>query len=148
MRQLAAVVLLTLAAQIGVAAPVASAQSADEREVRAVIERHYFQAHATGSSEPLRGWFIDEGRMMFVQEGQLRVVPSGTYIGGFRGTPAPDEAQRRRRVTMVDVTGDAAIAKVVLEYPNGTFTDYFQLLKVGGEWKLVNKIFHRQPAAP
>jgi hypothetical protein len=72
-------------------------------------------------------------------------VPSETYIGGFGGAPAADEAQRRRRVVMVDVAGDAAIAKVELDYPAARFVDYFQLLKVGGEWKLVNKIFNRQP---
>jgi len=134
-----------LLAAAAVAAPSARAQSADEQAIRQAIERHYFAAHATGKGDPLRGWFVPDGRMMSVQNGQLRVVPSETYIGGFGGAPAADEAQRRRRVVMVDVAGDAAIAKVELEYPAAKFVDYFQLLKVGGEWKLVNKIFNRQP---
>ena len=36
---------------------------------------------------------------------------------------------------MVDVTGDAAVAKVVLDYPSARFTDYMSLLKIGGEWR-------------
>jgi hypothetical protein len=139
--------LLALAAvtAVAVAASSAGAQSADERAIRDAIERHYFAAHASGKGDPLKGWFVPDGRMMSVQNGQLRVVPSETYIGGFGGTPAADEAQRRRRVVMVDVAGDAAIAKVELDYPAARFVDYFQLLKVDGEWKLVNKIFNRQP---
>ena len=65
--------------------------------------------------------------------------------GGFRGKPPADEAKRKRRVVMVDVTGDAAVAKVELDFPDAKFTDYFSLLKVGNEWKIIHKWFHRQP---
>ena len=54
---------------------------------------------------------------------------------------------RRRWSEMVDVTGDVAVAKVVLDYPNARFTDYFALLKVDGEWRVMTKIFHRGPAS-
>lgn len=139
---------LVIAALAGAAAHAGLAgggrASAEEQAVRDAIQRHYFAAHATGQGERLQGWFLPEGQLMSVQDGALRTVPSATYIAGFRGRPPADEAQRRRRVEMVDVAGDAAVAKVVLEYPGVTFTDYFQLLKIGGEWKLANKSFHRQ----
>ena len=83
--------------------------------------------------------------MMWVADGKLQVRTSADYIGGFRGQPPADEAQRKRRVVMVDVTGDAAVAKVELDFPDVKFTDYFSMLKIGGEWKIVNKSFHRQP---
>lgn len=83
--------------------------------------------------------------MMWVADGQLRTRPSGEYIAGFPGTPATDEAQRRRRVVMVDVTGDTAVPKVELDYPDMRVIDYFSLLKIGGEWKIVPKTFHREP---
>lgn len=38
----------------------------------------------------------------------------------------------------VDVTGNAALATVILDYPRARFTDYFTLLKISGEWKIVN----------
>jgi hypothetical protein len=47
----------------------------------------------------------------------------------------------------VDVTGTAAVARVVLDYPNAHFTDYLSLLKINDEWKVVNKIFHVEPRA-
>ena len=44
----------------------------------------------------------------------------------------------------IDITGTAAIAKVELDYPDVFFTDYMSLLKVDGEWKIVDKIFDRR----
>jgi hypothetical protein len=110
-----------------------------------VIEEHYFAAHRTGEGAHLRGVFIDDGRMMWTQDGQLRIRTSSEYIGGFAGRPAPDESKRKRRVIFTDVTGDVAIAKVELDYPDALLTDYFSLLRFDGKWKIVHKAFHRQP---
>ena len=129
-------------------AAVAAAQSTQNPQsaaVRKTIEDHYFKAQATGDGSALKGTFVDEGKMMWVADGQLRTRSSGEYIAGFSGKPQADEAQRKRRVLMVDVTGDAAVAKVELDYPDTRVIDYFSLLKIGGEWKIVHKAFHREP---
>ena len=126
----------------------AQQRSPEDAAVRKAIADHYFKAHATGSGEPLKGMFVDDGRMMWVQDGQLRSRTSAEYIGGFKGTPAPDEAKRVRKVLMTDVTGDVAIAKVELDYPDGRFVDYFTLAKLGGEWKIIHKTFQRFPKTP
>lgn len=121
-----------------------TAQNPQSASVRKAIEDHYFKAHATGDGSALKGTFIDEGKMMWVADGQLRTRPSAEYIAGFPGKPAADEAQRKRRVLMVDVTGDTAVAKVELDYPDARLIDYFSLLRIGGEWKIVHKTFHRE----
>lgn len=118
--------------------------SAESAAVKAAIEDHYFKAQSTGVGDHLKGTFVSEGRMMWVENGQLRQRTSDEYIAGFNGKPAADEALRKRRVVMVDVTGDTAVAKVELDFPTVLFTDYFSLLKIGGEWKIVHKAFHRQ----
>src|SRR5687767_15351100 len=99
--------------------------SADDAAVRKAIADHYFKAQETGTGDHLKGMFVDEGRMMWVQDGQLRVRTSAEFIGGFSGKPAADEAKRKRSVIMTDVTGDVAIAKVELDFPDVKFTDYF-----------------------
>ena len=141
---------LILIAAIAFLPPSVAAQqkSPEDAAVRQAIADHYFKAHATGSGEPLKGMFVDEGRMMWVQDGQLRTRTSADYIGGFTGTPAPDEARRVRRVLMTDVTGDVAIAKVELDYPDIRFIDYFTLARLGGEWKIIHKTFQRFPKTP
>ena len=60
-----------------------------------------------------------------------------------QGKPPADEAKRKRRVLMVDVTGDAAVAKIELDLPAGKLVDYFTLLRIGGAWKIVHKSFTR-----
>lgn len=140
--------LILIAALTLLPAPAAAQpKSTEDAAVRKAITDHYFKAHATGSGEPLKGMFVDEGRMMWVQDGQLRSRTSAEYIGGFKGTPPPDEAKRTRRVLMTDVTGDVAVAKVELDYPDTRFIDYFTLARVGGEWKIVHKAFQRFPKA-
>ena len=141
--------LIMIAALMLLPAPLLAQQpSAEDAAVRTAIADHYFKAHATGSGEPLKGMFVEEGRMMWVQDGQLRVRTSADYIGGFQGKPAADEASRKRRVLMTDVTGDVAVAKVELDYPDMRFVDYFTLAKLGGEWKIIHKSFQRFPKTP
>ena len=124
--------------------PVLAQGAADEAGVRAAVDA-YLLAHATGSAERLRPVFHPVANLFFVRGDTLAQRSGADYLAGFSGTPPADEAQRRRWISMVDVTGDAAVARVVLDYPTVTITDYFQLLRIGGEWRIVNKIFTSQP---
>ena len=143
---------LTLAAALalcGAAAALRPAARAEEREgaaVRAAIE-HYFRGHATGDGEHFRRVFHPDSKLFFVRDGKVTQLTSADYIARAPGKPAPDEAARRRRVESVDVAGNAAVAKVVLDYPAARFTDYMSMLKVDGEWKIVNKTFYSEPKA-
>ena len=58
---------------------------------------------------------------------------------------AADSLSSARSAIALDITGNAAIAKVVLDYPQVKFTDYMSLLKVDGTWMIVNKTFHAEP---
>jgi len=40
----------------------------------------------------------------------------------------------------VEVTWNAEPVKVVVTYPQSVYADHISLLKVGGEWRIVNKI--------
>jgi hypothetical protein len=83
-------------------------------------------------------------RMSFIRDGKLVHRTAAEYIGGAPGKPAADEAKRQRRIVSIDITGTAAMAKIELDYPDALLTDYMSLLKVDGEWKIVDKIFDRQ----
>jgi hypothetical protein len=118
-------------------------QSSEEAGVRAALE-HYLQGHATGLPEHFRQAFHPEAKLFWVRDGALAQRTSEEYIAGAPGKPAPNESERHRWIEQIDITGDAATAKIVLDYPGTTFTDYMSLLKVNGEWKIVNKIFYRE----
>ena len=89
--------------------------------------------------------FHPQSKLFWMRDDTLNTRTSADYIAGASGSPAADEDQRRREITMVDVTGDAAVARIVLDYPTVVLTDYMSLLKIDGEWKIVNKIFTAEP---
>jgi hypothetical protein len=125
------------------AAPVAAQQSAADAGVRAALN-HYIQGHATGDGSHMRIAFHPNANLYFIRDGKYAERTSADYAAGFSGKPAADEAQRKRRIASVDIAGSAAQAKIVLEYPGVTFTDYMSLLKIDGEWKIVSKVFHAE----
>jgi hypothetical protein len=119
--------------------------SAQEKEAVRLPLENYLQGHATGNGEFHEKAFYPESRLLFVREGKLTQRTSAEYIKGSSGKPAADEANRKRWIELVEVQGNAAVGKIILDYPTTYFVDYFALLKIDGEWKIVNKSFHAQP---
>ena len=137
---------LLLLAALTIAAP-AFAQEKDEAGARAAVN-HYLAGHATGSPDEFRAAFHPKAMLYWNRDGAFAERTSADYIAGAPGKPAADEAQRRRVIESFDVTGNAAMAKVVLDYPSVKFTDYLSLVKADGEWRIVNKIFNVERKTP
>ncbi|WP_269791368.1 nuclear transport factor 2 family protein [Stenotrophomonas sp. Iso1] len=79
------------------------------------------------------------------------VTQTGEEWGsGFPGKPADDEALRKRSYEIVDVTPNAAVVKVLLDYPMWDGVDYLALSKIDGKWMIVSKSWsgQRKPSAP
>ena len=125
-------------------AVTAAAQHPDKDAVRIPLE-NYLKGHATGDGEYFRKAFHTEGSMIFVRDGKYMSRTFAEYIAGATGKPAADEAKRKRWIESVEVVGNAAVAKIILDYPSVKFTDYMTLLKIGDEWKIVNKSFFAEP---
>lgn len=124
----------------------ASAQTDEKAAVRVPLE-NYIKGQETGDGEYIKKAFHTEGNMIFVRDGKYMTRSFAEYIKGFTGKPAADEKDRKRSIEAIDVVGNAAVAKVILDYPTVKFTDYFTLLKIDGEWKIINKSFHAEPKA-
>jgi hypothetical protein len=122
----------------------ASVQSAETAAARVPLE-NYIQGHATGNGDFMRKAFHPEAKVMAFRDGKLTNLTSEEFASRFNGKPAPDEAQRKRSIESVEITGNAGVGKIVLDYPTVKFTDYMSLLKVGDEWKIVNKVFYAEP---
>ncbi|WP_425251640.1 nuclear transport factor 2 family protein [Janthinobacterium sp. NFX145] len=71
-------------------------------------------------------------------EGLFEIIDSA-----FRPSP-----QARAAIVRVDIVGTAASARVDTDDISGfRFTDFFNLLKVQGEWTIVSKIYHTHAGA-
>lgn len=126
------------------AAPALAQANPEEAAIRVTLE-HYLAGHATGDPGEFRQAFHDESRLQWMRDGQYVQRSDDEYIAGASGKPAADEAQRKRWIESIDITGSAASAKIVLDYPGAVLTDYMQLLKTPEGWKIVNKIFDVKP---
>lgn len=115
--------------------------------VRAPLEA-YLRGHATGLADEFRPAFHPDAQLWGMRNGNLIRMTSEEYINRASGAPAADEAQRRRWIESIDVTGDTAVAKIVLDYPSVRFTDYMALARIEGRWVIVNKMFQADPRTP
>ncbi|MGK5004057.1 nuclear transport factor 2 family protein [Janthinobacterium sp. LB2P70] len=71
-------------------------------------------------------------------EGLFEIIDSA-----FRPSP-----QAKAAIARIDIVGTAASARVDTDDISGfRFTDFFNLLKVQGEWSIVSKIYHTHAGA-
>lgn len=99
--------------------------------------------------------------MTFADEAALRQAfhPAASIIGNYQGAvewlaldgfigailaepPAQAGSTPFIDVQGIDITGDAATAKVVDDFAGMRFTDFLSLLKIDGAWKIVNKLYY------
>lgn len=106
--------------------------------------QNYVRAHETGNADFMRQAFASDARIVGHMGGQLISWSVEQYASRFGGKPATDESQRSRSYEILDLSGDAAVAKVVLDYPAIRFVDHMALIKLAGEWKIVSKSFNAQ----
>lgn len=143
-----AVLSLVIAAALGLVTVSfrAAAVQSDNAAARVPLD-NYIQGHATGNGDFMRKAFHPEAKVMAFRDGKLTNMTAEEFASRFNGKPAADEAQRKRHIESVEITGNAGVGKIVLDYPTVKFTDYMSLLKVGDEWKIVNKVFYAEPKA-
>lgn len=129
-------------------ASTASSQPTYSNEQSAVLEpiEQYFLGHARDDASHMRQAFLPTAHIESMREGVFTSWPLEVYCARFKGSPAADEASRRRTVDWIDIGGDAASAKITLVHGAVTFTDYFVLLKTADGWKIANKAFHGRPS--
>ncbi|MBL8183700.1 MAG: nuclear transport factor 2 family protein [Blastocatellia bacterium] len=122
----------------------AIAQSTEIDAVRVPLE-NYLKGHATGEGEFFKKAFHTEGNMVWIRDGKFTTRSFAEYIAGASGKPPSDEAKRKRSIEGIDIAGNAASAKIILDYPSVRFVDFMTLLKIDGEWKIVSKVFYAEP---
>jgi hypothetical protein len=115
-------------------------KTADEMAVRQVVET-YLHGLKFNDVESLKKAFWPDAKLFFVKrDGQLGQLTQAQWYEGFAGSAGKEE-KGELRITSVDITDNAASVKVEEDYPNSVYVDYISLLKLNGEWKIVNKIY-------
>lgn len=115
----------------------------DEAAIRAVVQL-YFDGIIQYDEDALRKAFHPDAQVIgSKRDGELEWAAFQDWVLYTRGK-APDPTGRNNTIVSVDISGAAATVKTELDWPNIHYTDYLSLLKIDGEWRIVNKIWYRQ----
>ncbi|HSE97604.1 MAG TPA: nuclear transport factor 2 family protein [Blastocatellia bacterium] len=106
--------------------------------------QHYIDGGRTGQSEEMKRAFHPGATIFGYVEADLFAGPiQQLFDWNDQNGPA---TELKARIASIDIAG--TVATVRLELDNWTghrFTDMFTLLKVDGEWKIINKVFYLHP---
>jgi hypothetical protein len=138
--------MLCAAALVFTAAPAtaaAQASTSDEAAARAPLEA-YMQGHRTGDASFMEKAFHPSARMTYLADSGLVIVPISDYIGGMRSRgPRAQPDTFPRRIAMLNVAGNTAVARIDMELGSAMFADYMTLHRFADGWRIVGKSFYR-----
>ncbi len=105
---------------------------------------YYLEGGTNNDYETLKKAFHETATMRYLGDGEYKDVNALQFFS--RMKPGPKQ-NRETRLVSIDISGNAASAKLEIKYPTFTFIDYMHLLHIDGEWKIVSKIFYRRNEA-
>ncbi|MFC3093612.1 nuclear transport factor 2 family protein [Alteromonas sediminis] len=114
----------------------------DYQNVALTIQK-YFDGTQFGKKALVKEAFTET---LFIQwinaEGEFKSRDASSYIGNItEGKHTP----RYGHIVSIDITNNAASAKVEIDWGERTISDYLLLLKIDGKWKITNKIATVEP---
>ena len=121
--------------------PPAPTATTEEEAIEAAVE-NYFAGMMQGKPALLETAFHPESRLIGVAaDGQAMIIPFESWAANWEGRAPRDLSTHVNKIVEIDFHGNAASVKTDLVWPNVRYIDYLSLLKVDGEWKIVNKIW-------
>ena len=118
--------------------------STDDRSAIEQLTQTYFDGLYEGDADKLASIFHETSALTYEQDGQLVVLPLAQWLKAVRERPAPKAKGLARddAILLIDQSGPTtALVKVKCQMPPRFFTDYLNLLKVGGRWVVAQKVF-------
>ena len=118
--------------------------SVNEYDAIAKTVQHYLDGARTGRGADMKPAFHQDATIFGYVGPDLFAGPI-QHLFDWNDQNGPATGLQAR-IASVDVAG--TVASVRLEMDNWTghrFTDLFTLLKVDGEWKIMNKVFYLHP---
>ena len=102
----------------------------------------YLDGGTKGDSLLFSRAFYPGGQMNYMRNDTLFTVSLKDFMARARNNGV--KTNRETKIESIQVFGDAAVAKLTIEYPGFYFHDIMGLLKTREGWKIVSKIFYRE----
>jgi Putative lumazine-binding len=122
---------------------------ATDGEIERVV-RLYIDGAREGNATKLREAFHEDAWMFGSVGAQRLDMPIADMIEMSDGVPADVDGSYKARIVAIDQVGDAATATVEEDgfWGSVSFTDFFTLARIDGDWKIVNKAFAHTRGTP
>ncbi|UII78348.1 nuclear transport factor 2 family protein [Flagellimonas sp. CMM7] len=117
-----------------------NAQESDYQLVEQTVN-YYLDGGTNNDFETLKKAFHETATMKFIGKDGYKEVNALEFFSTIK--PGPKQ-NRKTRIADINIAGNAANARLEIEYPTFTFIDFMNLLKVDGKWKVVSKIFYKR----
>ena len=118
-----------------------NAQKSDYEMVAETVN-YYLDGGTNNDFETLKKAFHENATMKYITKEGYKEVNALEFFSGMDASKP--KQNRKTRIANITISGHAANARLEIEYPDFTFIDFMNLLKIDGEWKIVNKIFYRK----
>lgn len=118
-------------------------QETDQDAIHRVL-RDYVEGMVFADEDRLRSAFHPNCRIIGHFQGELEWLSVDDFAVAIcdAGPVVAEGESPLWSVLSLDITGDSASAKVVDDYADLRFTDYLSLLKIGGRWTIINKLYY------
>ncbi len=112
----------------------------DQDAITTVVQ-HYIDGAKSGRGDDMKPAFHEDATIFGYVGADLFAGPiQNLFAWNDENGPA---AELQARIAAIDVIGTVATMRLELDNWTGNrYTDLFTLLKVDGEWKIMNKVFH------
>lgn len=116
-----------------------------DKELITATLNNYIEGRNNGDTTRLSSAFHQKAdlRSRDLKTGKMMIWPSTDYVSNF--TPGK-KINCTGKIIYIDIAGSAAQAKVELYYPDGTYADYMNLLKILDTWIIASKVYSLYPS--
>ena len=114
------------------------------QEIQTVLT-YYLDGATNSDSLMFSKAFVPDGQMRYMRNDTLFNVSLKDFMARARNNGV--KLDRKTKIENIQVFGNAASAKLTIEYPTFYFHDIMSLLKTKDGWKIVGKIFYREDKA-
>ena len=114
------------------------------QEIQTVLT-YYLDGGTNGDSLMFSKAFVPDGQMRYMRNDTVMNFALKDFMARMRNTG--NKTERKTKIENIQVFGNAASAKLTIEYPTFYFHDIMSLLKTKDGWKIVGKIFYREDKA-
>lgn len=144
MRRHLPLTVILAAGALALGTTAARSDRADEAAIRVTLNKYF-----SGKADVMATAFAPGANMTYVRDSMI-ITPIPQFIERIRDqerragqSDAPKGPEPEKRITSVDIAGNAAIARLDTKRADMLVVDYMTLLRINGEWLIVNKSFDR-----